>query len=162
MRAARWRAVLTLPFNVLVTIPLLLVAWRGDATVPAFAGPRLWIGLACLAGGLSLMVGTIRRFDREGDGSLAPWDPTRRLVVTGVYRRVRNPMISGVVLNLAGEAVLAGSATLAAWAAFFFLGNAIYLPWFEEPGLEKRFGDEYRRYKAAVPRWIPRRTPWSG
>jgi protein-S-isoprenylcysteine O-methyltransferase Ste14 len=110
--------------------------------------------------GISLMRATITRFDDEGDGTLAPWDPTKTLVVSGPYRYVRNPMISGVVSNLLGEALLFRSPALACWGAAFFLVNAIYFPLAEEPGLERRFGDDYRRYKAAVPRWIPRLRPW--
>jgi protein-S-isoprenylcysteine O-methyltransferase Ste14 len=47
-----------------------------------------------------------------------------------------------------------------AWAAFFSLGNLLYIPRSEEPGLERRFGDDYRRYKQHVPRWLPRWRPW--
>ena len=71
-------------------------------------------------------------------------------------------MISGVLFNLLGEALLFGSPAIGLWFALFFLGNAIYIPLSEEPGLERRFGDAYRSYKAAVPRWIPRLTPWQG
>jgi protein-S-isoprenylcysteine O-methyltransferase Ste14 len=80
--------------------------------------------------------------------------------VLGVYRHVRNPMISGVLLNLLGEALLFGSRPIALWFAIFFAANAIYLPLVEEPGLEARFGDDYRRYRAAVPRWVPRWSAW--
>jgi protein-S-isoprenylcysteine O-methyltransferase Ste14 len=107
------------------------------------------------------MTWTIRRFARDGEGTLAPWDPTQRLVVEGVYRHVRNPMITGVVTNLVGEALLFGSSALAVWALLFALANAIYIPLAEEPGLERRFGADYRRYKAGVPRWIPRVRPWT-
>ena len=106
------------------------------------------------------MTWTIRRFAREGEGTLAPWDPTQKLVVAGVYRHVRNPMITGVITNLVGETLLFGSAALGIWAALFAAGNALFIPLFEEPGLEARFGEEYRRYRANVPRWIPRRRPW--
>ncbi len=158
---AHLRAILLLPFNVLLVIPSLLLWWtRGAWTLPSPSQLRLWIALTCFGLGLSLMAWTIRRFEREGEGTLAPWDPTRRLVVTGVYRHVRNPMITGVVANLAGEAVLFGSVALAAWALLFFIGNALYIPLSEEPGLERRFGEEYRRYKHNVPRWIPRLRPW--
>ena len=153
------RAVLVLPANVLGTIPALLL-WRGGV---ALAGPgelRFWAALACFALGLGLMAWTIRRFATQGDGTLAPWDPTRRLVVQGVYRHVRNPMITGVVLNLAGEALLFASPWLAGWCALFFAVNAVYIPLAEEPGLERRFGEDYRRYKANVPRWLPRLRPW--
>jgi protein-S-isoprenylcysteine O-methyltransferase Ste14 len=162
MRTAGWRAVLLLPFNVLVVIPaLLLLATRSGRW--ELAGPgdaRFWLALACFAGGLALMWQTIRMFERLGDGTLAPWDPTRKLVVAGIYRHVRNPMISGVLLNLLGESLLLRSAALLAWLALFFAANAVYIPLFEEPGLEARFGDDYRRYRHAVPRWVPRLTPW--
>jgi protein-S-isoprenylcysteine O-methyltransferase Ste14 len=116
---------------------------------------------ALIAAGLGLMYRTISLFARVGEGTLAPWDPTRRLVVLGPYRHVRNPMITGVLAVLLGEAVLLGSAALLVWFGAFFAVNAIWMPLVEEPGLVERFGDDYRRYKRAVPRWIPRRTPWT-
>ncbi len=51
---------------------------------------------------------------------------------------------------------------IASWVALFFLANAIYFTLSEEPALEERFGDDYRRYKAHVPRWVPRLHPWEG
>jgi protein-S-isoprenylcysteine O-methyltransferase Ste14 len=82
-------------------------------------------------------------------------------VVTGVYCRVRNPMISGVVAILIGEALLFRSLALLAWAGVVWTLNAIYIPLVEEHGLAQRFGDEYHQYKQHVPRWLPRRTPWT-
>jgi protein-S-isoprenylcysteine O-methyltransferase Ste14 len=92
----------------------------------------------------------------------APWDPTQKLVVHGVYRHVRNPMITGVCSLLLGEAILFGSLPLLAWFLAVVVANLIYMPLFEEPGLDRRFGDDYRLYKHHVPRWIPRLTPWQG
>ena len=158
---AHLRSILILPFNVLVVIPAALL-WRSSAWRLALpAEPRFWIAIACFAAGLALMAVTIRLFVTRGEGTLAPWNPTQKLVVVGVYRHVRNPMITGVLLNLLGETLLFGSRSIALWCAIFFVANAIYLPLSEEPGLEARFGDAYRRYRAAVPRWIPRRTPWT-
>lgn len=162
MGFAVFRAVLALPVNVLGVIPALLLWWSGRWRLSRPDEPTLWLGLGLLALGLTLMTITIRQFAREGKGTLAPWDPTQRLVVNGVYRHVRNPMITGVLCNLAGEALLLRAPAIAAWFALFLLVNAIYLPFFEEPGLVKRFGDDYRRYRAAVPRWIPRLRPWRG
>ena len=71
-------------------------------------------------------------------------------------------MITGVLCNLAAEALLLRAPALAAWFTLFLLVNAVYLPFYEEPRLAKRFGDDYRRYRAAVPRWIPRLRPWQG
>lgn len=155
---------MTLPFNVLGTVPVLLLlathsgrlAWQLSRPADATA----WAALACFALGLTLMVATIRRFDREGAGTLAPWSPTQRLVVSGPYRYVRNPMISGVLFNLLGEVLLFRSPALLLWFALFFVGNAIYIPLAEERGLGLRFGEDWQRYKRSVPRWLPRLTPY--
>jgi protein-S-isoprenylcysteine O-methyltransferase Ste14 len=80
--------------------------------------------------------------------------------VRGPYRYVRNPMISGVLFVLLGEAALAGSLPLLLWFGLVFAINAVYLPLVEEPGLSRRFGDDYATYKANVPRWVPRIRPW--
>ena len=166
MKAKAWRAVPALPFNVLGAIPALLLWLTREGGLawswPAASAATTWLALPCFAAGLSLMAQTIRNFDRLGEGTLAPWDPPRKLIVVGIYRHVRNPMISGVVLNLLGESLLFRSPALGLWCAFFFLGNVLYMPLVEEPGLEERFGDEYRRYKRAVPRWVPRRRPYEG
>jgi len=96
-----------------------------------------------------LLVATIRQFVTVGKGTLAPWNPTQRLVVRGVYRHVRNPMIAGVFLVLLGEAILAASLPLLGWFAFFVIVNAVYIPLVEEPGLVKRFGGDYLAYMAS-------------
>ncbi len=122
----------------------------------------LLIGIGLIGAGLYLVIQTIRRFNSIGRGTLAPWSPTRVLVVQGIYRHVRNPMISGVFCILLGEAVLLGSLPLFYWFVWFVLANLIYIPWLEEPGLVRRFGEEYRLYRRNVPRWIPRLHPWEG
>ena len=160
------RAILLLPFLVAVVIPGVLLWLTGpdplglwqSAQATRVVLPVLGGALLCL--GLVLMVATIRLFVTVGKGTLAPWDPTQRLVVQGVYRHVRNPMISGVFLVLLGEAVLAASPPILGWFAAFLVGNAGYIPLAEEPGLVKRFGSDYLAYRQNVPRWIPRLTPW--
>jgi protein-S-isoprenylcysteine O-methyltransferase Ste14 len=152
-------AVLALPFNVLVTIPALIL-WRTEGFhVPPLFAFSTDVGVASMAVGLTLMIATIGLFVRVGRGTLAPWSPTERLVVQGPYRWVRNPMISGVLFVLLGEALVFRSAGVFAWWAFFLLGNSIYMPLSEEPGLEARFGEAYLRYKREVPRWLPRLSP---
>jgi protein-S-isoprenylcysteine O-methyltransferase Ste14 len=157
------RAIGLLPFVNAVLVPAAIVL-LGDSANPGWGIPALTIGAgAVLLGiGLTLMVSTIRLFATRGEGTLAPWDPPRKLVVEGPYRRVRNPMISGVWFLLAGEAMLLGSVGIALWLAVFATANVIYMPLSEEPGLERRFGDDYRAYKRAVPAWIPRARPWAG
>ena len=82
-------------------------------------------------------------------------------MVAGPYRHVRNPMISGVLLMLIAETLFFGSWPLLGWVVAFFLINTAYFFRVEEPGLERRFGEDYRRYTANVPRWIPRLQPWN-
>ena len=153
------KPILVLPGTMVVLVPGLLL-WLGGGA----ATPLTWLhgGSALVLGGagLSLAVWTVRLFVTLGRGTPAPWDPPARLVVAGPYRHLRNPMISGVILILAAEAILFRSPCIAGWLALFALANAVYFPLVEEPGLERRFGADYRAYKAHVPRWLPRLTPW--
>ncbi len=155
-----------LPVTATILIPTAIVALTGAVSIgwglpsPYHLAPHL-LGLASVGSGLLLLIKTVVLFEKVGEGTLAPWDPTQRLVVRGVYRYVRNPMISGVVLIVLGEAAFVGSLPLLYWSAFFFIANAIYMPLSEEPGLARRFGDDYLLYKKNVPRWIPRVTPWT-
>lgn len=103
----------------------------------------------------------MRLLARIGRGTLANWDPTRRLVVEGPYGYLRNPMITGVLAVLLGEAAVFGSPALLIWCAVFLASNWAFFLLSQEPGLVRRFGDEYGAYKRTVPRWISRRTPWA-
>jgi protein-S-isoprenylcysteine O-methyltransferase Ste14 len=111
--------------------------------------------------GLALFAASLRHFAIHGLGTLAPWDPPRRLVVRGPYRYVRNPMISGVIFMLCGLALGLRSAPHATWAAGFMAATFLQIPLLEEPQLEARFGSAYRRYRSAVPRFVPRMRPWT-
>jgi protein-S-isoprenylcysteine O-methyltransferase Ste14 len=152
MRALRHlAAIVLLPGTVTVVVPALLL---DDADLAPW--PLAVAGALLLAAGLGMIAWTVSLFVRIGRGTLAPWDPTSRLVVRGPYRHVRNPMISGVLAVLLGEAALFGSLAVLAWWAFAFALNAVYFVLVEEPGLRDRFGAEYDAYAARVPRWIPR------
>ena len=159
------KAVLLLPGVVLVLVPALLVwASRGGAGAAHLVSPAqaaLWIGTIAAVAGLGLAAWTMTLFAKYGQGgSPAPWDPPRAFVVRGPCLVVRNPMILSVFLMLLAEALLLQSWLIAAWLLIFISANAIYMPLVEELGLEARFGDDYRSYKAQVPRWLPRRRPW--
>lgn len=156
-------AIAILPFTVTVLIP----AWLGRryATSLAIGSSLTGIcgqiaGLVLLAVGGSLFAASLQHFVREGRGTLAPWDPPRRLVVHGPYRYVRNPMISGVVLVLFGEAMVLLSRPHLVWAVLFLGINAVYIPLIEEPMLADRFGGDYDEYRRNVPRLVPRLRPW--
>jgi protein-S-isoprenylcysteine O-methyltransferase Ste14 len=150
---------------VAVVVPALIVALGGATDVGwglpgAAALLPVLLGCALAALGLLLIVRTVALLATIGRGTLAPWDPTSRLVVRGPYRHVRNPMISGVLALLLGETALLGSPALLGWTAAFVVVNAVYLPLVEEPGLARRFGADYEEYRANVARWVPRPRPW--
>jgi protein-S-isoprenylcysteine O-methyltransferase Ste14 len=165
---SRWRqllAIAVLPGTVAVVIPG-LIAWPADSvefgfglTVPLDAAVGA-AGGALFVSGAVLWLRTVTLFSRIGRGTLAPWDPTTRLVVEGPYKHVRNPMITAVIAILMGEGLLLGSPGILAWAGAVFALNAIWFPLVEEPELERKFGDDYRAYKRNVPRWVPRPRPW--
>lgn len=157
-------AIAVLPFTMAVLIPIWLARREGLTPAPATSVRGLLVqagGLGLLTVGLALFVASLRRFASEGRGTLAPWDPPRELVVRGPYRYVRNPMISGVLLVLLGEALALRSRAHLVWACVFLAINAVYIPLLEEPGLERRFGERYREYCRHVPRLLPRLTPWT-
>ena len=152
-----------LPVTVTVVVPVWIARsngiWFSIGTSAVDIGLQV-IGVVLLCLGLTFFAGSLRRFAVEGEGTLAPWDPPRQLVVHGPYRYVRNPMISGVLMIVLGEAAVLRSRPHAIWALVFFVMNAIWIPAFEEPQLASRFGEDYREYCRNVPRVIPRVTPW--
>ena len=158
------KAIIVLPGPVLVFVPaiILMVTDRFNSSDQLATPHRIlfWLALLPTAAGFGLSVWTVKLFMKFGDGTPAPWDPPRKLVIRGPYRHVRNPMITGVLLMLLAEAMLLQSWPIALWMAVFFIGNAVYFPLVEEKGLEKRFAHDYRLYKKNVPRWIPRMRPW--
>lgn len=151
-----------LPFVVTVLIPRWLLARETiDMPPPALLLAGRIAGVIVFAAGFAMFVWCVMLFARIGRGTLAPWDPTRRLVIVGPYRHVRNPMISSVLTMLGGETLFFHSARLGAWMLIFVAINQVYFLLLEEPGLVARFGEEYERYRAAVPRWLPRRRAWT-
>jgi protein-S-isoprenylcysteine O-methyltransferase Ste14 len=152
-----------LPVTVTVLVPVWL-ARRNHVTLAIGTTPiELAIqvlGLASLAVGLALFTASLRQFAVRGKGTLAPWDPPKHLVVQGPYRYVRNPMISGVLFTVTGEALVLLSWPHAGWALLFFLINVTYIPLVEEPQLQRRFGAAYDEYCRHVRRIRPRMRPW--
>ena len=146
------------PASIIRTSTTLNAGW--DLPSPLGLLPTL-LGSVLVGLGVLLVYKTVSLFATVGDGTLAPWDPPRRLVVRGPYRYMRNPMISGVLSILLGEAILLGSVPLLVWFVIDLALNALTIPLVEEPILDGRFGSEYVTYKRNVPRWIPRPNPWT-
>jgi protein-S-isoprenylcysteine O-methyltransferase Ste14 len=164
----RWGAVTgSLVFLVLVpgtvagAIPFWMTRWRVHPPLLGLVTSRVVGGLLVLVG-LASLVESILRFALVGLGTPAPVAPPTRLVVSGQYRLVRNPMYVAVVAIVLGQALLLGSAgllryALALWGLFF-----AFVRLHEEPALRARFGASYEAYCRNVSRWWPRVRPWSG
>jgi len=147
---------LMMPFTMTVLIPwLLLTNYAHTSALPLQA-----VGGLCMVAGITLFCITLKLFVVVGNGTLAPWSPTQKLVVIGPYRYCRNPMISSVLAVILGEAFFFGSTVILMWAGLFFAVNTVYFVLSEEPGLLTRFGEQYVAYKKVVPRWIPTTKPF--
>lgn len=118
------------------------------------------IGVIMILAGIVGLVGSFARFALQGLGTPAPIAPTRHLVVTGLYRFVRNPMYLAVSAVILGQALVLGDWRLVVYGAVFWLACHLFVVSYEEPTLQQTFGAEYEAFRANVPRWIPRLTPW--
>lgn len=121
---------------------------------------QMTLGIILAIAGLILLVSSIVLMIKIAQSTIMPWDPSRKLVVKGFYRYLRNPMILGVILLLFGEALILSSYGIAILALVFFVINTFYFMIFEEPKLEELFGSEYRQYKENVPMWVLNLKPW--
>ncbi|HEU4939070.1 MAG TPA: isoprenylcysteine carboxylmethyltransferase family protein [Vicinamibacterales bacterium] len=144
--------VFLIPGTVAGYIPFLILQSSADQLRPrASIGSGL---AACLiALGAAVLLRCVWDFFAAGRGTLAPFDPPRHLVVSGLYRFTRNPMYNGVALVLIGEAWLFRSLALWKYAALVFVMFNVMVLAYEEPTLESQFGESFRIYKRAVPRW---------
>jgi protein-S-isoprenylcysteine O-methyltransferase Ste14 len=156
--------ILALPATVICFLPIALVSLF--PYVP-FWGTPYYATIFLLAAGIGfsglgffLLYSTISLFIKRGNGTIAPRDPPKKLIVIGIYAHVRNPMHIGVFLILTGESIVIGSIALTFWTLLFIVGNLLYVPLIEERKLAERFGGEYLIYKKHVPRWIPRSSSW--
>lgn len=121
--------------------------------------PLHLLGLVLIAGGALLLGACIWEFARRGRGTVAPVDPPRELVVQGLYRYVRNPMYLSVSLIVFGEVLLTRSRALLVYWVIWFVAVNLFVMFYEEPTLRRRFGDSYEHYSRSVGRWLPRLPP---
>lgn len=129
-----------------------------------FEGPLMWegtvwqwLGAWLIVNGLGLAGWCVNLFNVEGRGTPVPFDPPTRFVASGPYRVVRNPMMLGMLLILGGETALYQSRAVGVFTLVLMAAAWAFVRFWEEPELERRFGDSYRAYQQQVPRWIPRR-----
>ena len=117
-----------------------------------------YVALVLLTAGALMYLRCLWEFAARGRGIPAPIDHPKQLVVTGLYRYVRNPMYVGVLLFLLGEALFLQYLGFLWYTIgwFVFVNLAIVL--YEEPNLRRKFGDSYVHYASAVHRWMPGRA----
>jgi len=139
-------------------VPWWISRWRLEP--PFFGTP-----LCRVAGGMLVALGSIGlldsfvRFAVQGLGTPAPVFPTSHLVVTGLYRYVRNPMYVAVVSAILGQGLILGNVPLLEYGGLVWLLFHLFVLVYEEPVLRRSFGPEYELFCSEVPRWIPRFTP---
>lgn len=142
-------------------VPWYFTGWKANAP---FLGSGLgrWVGAAFALVGAAMVVESFARFALKGLGTPAPIAPTKHLVMSGLYRYVRNPMYVGVVSAIFGQALWFGSSALLAYGAAVWAAFHLFVLLYEEPTLKRQFGSEYDAFRRHVPRWLPRIKPWRG
>jgi protein-S-isoprenylcysteine O-methyltransferase Ste14 len=118
------------------------------------------VGILLIVAGLPGLGDSFARFALQGLGTPAPIAPTQNLVVTGLYRYVRNPIYVAVVAVILGQGILFGDWRLLIYGGLMWLAFHAFVLAYEEPVLTESFGARYEDFRANVPRWIPRLTPW--
>lgn len=148
------------PFTIGFVVPWWIAGWQVHA--PLYGEPLLQLGgIPLVLSGLGLLLLSFGRFALDGLGTPAPIAPPKHLVVTGLYRYMRNPMYAGVYAIILGNALILADKRIIHYGTLVVLGFIAFVLFYEEPTLERQFGDEYRQYRKNVPRLIPRLRPWT-
>lgn len=153
----------TLIFTIVVpgTMTVLIPRWLlGRQAQPIWSDWHA-AGAGLIACGAALYLWCGWHFAMRGRGTPGPWDAPKKLVVSGPYRHVRNPMYVGVSAVLLGESTLFNSSSVLMLLLAFLLAVNAFIFFYEEPALRSMFGAQYEEYCRNVRRWIPRLGPWS-
>jgi protein-S-isoprenylcysteine O-methyltransferase Ste14 len=143
---------LLVPGLLLVAFPAWLMAT--DPALLSFGSFR-WLALPLWAIGAAMMLWCAWAFTVRGHGTPAPTDPPKELVVSGLYRFVRNPIYIGVVIFLLGHVLWHPSRSILWMPLIVAVASHLFVTLYEEPHLRKTFGAAYALYCQQVPRWIP-------
>jgi protein-S-isoprenylcysteine O-methyltransferase Ste14 len=147
------------PGTVAGFVPWLISRWHMQGALLHFPVIR-GIGVLLIAAGVPMILDSFARFALQGLGTPAPILPTKHLVVSGLYRYVRNPMYVGVLWVIIGQGLLLGDLRVLAYGLTVWLAFFLFVLAYEEPKLHRTFGAEYEIFCASVPRWVPRLRPW--
>ncbi len=147
------------PGSVAGLVPWWLTRWQIEPPLLGIPAFRL-VGIALIVAGLPVLIDSFARFALQGLGTPAPISPPQYLVVSGLYRYVRNPMYVAVVSLIFGQGLFFGSVLALEYGVFAWLVFHLWVLAYEEPTLRRTFHGEYQTFCANVNRWIPRLTPW--
>ncbi len=150
-----WSVIVLVHGTVVMLVPYLLLQMRIQLLTGAIGNFR-WLALAPLITGAVAMLLSGWNLTLAGKGTPAPFAPPKEFVIRGLYRFVRNPMYSGDLLVILGEAILFESPVLVLFAGVMLCVFHLFVVLHEEPTLKRQFRDSYERYHKSVPRWIPR------
>jgi protein-S-isoprenylcysteine O-methyltransferase Ste14 len=139
-----------------ITAWIWIGAWARtfDAGLPI--APPAWlrpVGVVIAIAGALVVAACVGTFATVGRGTPAPFDPPREFVATGPYRFVRNPMYLGAAAVILGSGLAVSSSSIVLLAAGFLLAMNAFVLLHEEPALDRRFGESYRKYRASVHGW---------
>lgn len=140
----------------------LLPYWLGFSVSAVTGAPCRWLAAIPSIAGFAVAVRCVWDFGWTGRGTPAPIAPPQRLVVVGMYRHVRNPMYIGFAFGWIGLWIVFGHAYVPAILAIIAVavGVHLFVLFYEEPTLRKKFGADYEAYCRNVRRWLPRLRPW--
>ncbi|MDE3724384.1 methyltransferase [Nocardiopsis sp. N85] len=155
---ARVWAQAVLSFGLMVVLPLAVVGVLPGAEVAVPGGVPVALQLFAVAALPGLAAA--REFARVGNGTPLPYDPPERLVTSGPYAYLRNPMQTTIVAVYLVLALVFADPRLLVGAAAAFAYGAGFATWHEGDGLRTTFGDDWDHYRRGVRAWIPRRRPW--
>jgi len=140
-------------------VPWRVCRWHVGLPLLGISAFRL-IGVLLIAIALPILLDSFVRFALQGLGTPAPIFPTRHLVISGLYRHVRNPMYVAVVSLILGQGLLFGSVRVLEYGIVSWVAFHLFVLIYEEPSLRSSYGHEYQEFCDHVPRWIPRLRPW--
>lgn len=135
-------------------VPYLLVRNSGKTFFPEQWTIWNFGGAVLMIVGASVLLRCVLRFATEGKGTISPIDPTKKLIIKGLYKYSRNPMYVGMMILLAGEAIFWRSLALTIYTGVIFIAFNLFIILHEEPRLRRVFGAEYEAYFQNVRRWL--------
>jgi protein-S-isoprenylcysteine O-methyltransferase Ste14 len=143
------------PGTVAGLVPYWISGWRVQSAAMWWLPLRAIGGVLIVAGTL-VLVESFARFAMKGLGTPAPVFPTKHLVVSGLYRFVRNPMYVAVLAVIVGQGLLLANLRVLEYGAAVWVAFHLFVLAYEEPVLRATYGTEYDSFCRSVPRWIPR------